>query len=467
MRDLAFDLLASRLRWPIPRVRWETARAIAGLVRDGHEGMRHSLVDWIAARRLEGEVVLGLGVIDAFGLGQHFDLAELHRAIGAPSILSDWLLARNFPEWDAAGDFRLAYAPDADVTLPEGCDVWFDRYRRSAVPPIFSHLLSRIEAATGLPMRARWEHEWRWLQSIHKESEADAPGFYFPNSDRGAVGQYDSGQRELYVSAYLRALHWAAREQAVPLPLLAPYATAALTLTRGLADIAPVRRPLWARAAFPATEDGAAEAAALWATASGSLAYGRRPIALDIVDSRDTGFAHFRFRLAAVPAGQRPGETPAELRGLQPPSHRGALGGRVGEHRALVRVQAPLAVAQTIEIASLGRGHVDLASDLKILSPYLTGTPVELLARPDGLVARAGGRAVSGWRYWYSDWRPGLPRTLDTRISSLAWARGDALDHAASIQGFRYAVAVSMSRGAREDSYRDMETTEHHFWLDD
>ncbi|HEY0596253.1 hypothetical protein, partial [Sphingopyxis sp.] len=107
MRDLAFDLLTSRLRWPIPRVRWETARAIAGLVRDGHEGMRHSLVDWIAARRLEGEVVLGLGVIDAFGLGQRFDLAELHRAIGAPSILSDWLLARNFPGWDAAGDFRL------------------------------------------------------------------------------------------------------------------------------------------------------------------------------------------------------------------------------------------------------------------------------------------------------------------------------------------------------------------------
>ena len=66
--DPSLGLLLERLLWPVPRVRWETARALARLVRTGADGALDVLIGWTADRSLESECLLGLGVIHAFEL---------------------------------------------------------------------------------------------------------------------------------------------------------------------------------------------------------------------------------------------------------------------------------------------------------------------------------------------------------------------------------------------------------------
>ena len=85
---VATDILVARLLWPAPRIRWEAARAIALLVRRGDTDVKYSLLDWIARRSLESEVVLGLSVIDAFKLGSHFRFEDVYMAIRSPSLLA-------------------------------------------------------------------------------------------------------------------------------------------------------------------------------------------------------------------------------------------------------------------------------------------------------------------------------------------------------------------------------------------
>ena len=74
--SLALSILLERLLWPVPRVRWEVGRSLARLIREGSGQAKSGLLSWIAGRKLESEAVLGLGIIDAFDLGSHFQFAS-------------------------------------------------------------------------------------------------------------------------------------------------------------------------------------------------------------------------------------------------------------------------------------------------------------------------------------------------------------------------------------------------------
>ena len=89
-------MLIERLLWPIPRVRWEAARSVANLIREEDEKAANALLNWLHVRRLESEVALGLGIIDAFCLADYFEFADVTNSIRAPSLLSDFLLKREF-----------------------------------------------------------------------------------------------------------------------------------------------------------------------------------------------------------------------------------------------------------------------------------------------------------------------------------------------------------------------------------
>ena len=245
MTNPILQMLLERLLWPVPRVRWEVARSLARLIREKDGEAAKGLLNWISARQLESEAVLGLSIIDAFDLGTYFKFADVSQAVRAPSHLSDYLLKRNFTNASDLSPFRYAISPPEPTTLPQHEEAWFDRHCKSAVPPIFSSTLTRLQTSTGFPFRKRWEHDWRWLQATHTRPEAKYPRF-FSDGDRDRAGQFDFGQRELYVSAYLRTLAFAAR-QGLPHDIAEHYAMIALAMNPGLADLEPINRPNWAQ----------------------------------------------------------------------------------------------------------------------------------------------------------------------------------------------------------------------------
>ena len=178
MTSPALQMLLERLLWPVPRVRWEAGRSLARLIREGDEEAARGLINWISARQLESEVILGLGVIDAFDLGAYFEFADVSEAVRVPSHLSDWLLKQNFTDASGLSSFRYAVSPSEPATLSQHEDAWFDRYRRWAVPPIFSLVLARLEQETAFPFRRRWEHDWRWLQADPSPSGSRVSSFF-------------------------------------------------------------------------------------------------------------------------------------------------------------------------------------------------------------------------------------------------------------------------------------------------
>ena len=83
-------------------------RSLARLIQEGDEEVKIGLLQWINRRKLESEVVLGLGIIDAFDLGAHFEFDAVFEAVRAPSFLADWILKRNFPAARGLSPFRYA-----------------------------------------------------------------------------------------------------------------------------------------------------------------------------------------------------------------------------------------------------------------------------------------------------------------------------------------------------------------------
>ena len=84
MSGPALLMLLERLLWPVPRIRWEAARSLARLIREEDREAANGLLNWISARQLESEAILGLGIIDAFDLGAYFEFADVAKAVQAP-----------------------------------------------------------------------------------------------------------------------------------------------------------------------------------------------------------------------------------------------------------------------------------------------------------------------------------------------------------------------------------------------
>ena len=213
MSDVNVDLLFARLSLPATRIRWETARSIAALIRLGEAHAKAKLLSWIADQKLESQAVIGLNIIYAFGLGSHFTFRELHSAVRAPSHLSDWLLTRLFVVTQNLFPFRYGYHDLQPPGLSETQRAWFDESRRYAVPGMFEMDLADLEQMSGKPFRELWRRNWEWLQKTYNFPAFQSPRYY---TEHGTVGIFDTPQREVYVSAYLRTLAYAAAHWGLP-----------------------------------------------------------------------------------------------------------------------------------------------------------------------------------------------------------------------------------------------------------
>ena len=468
MTEPALLMLLGRLLSPIPRVRWEVARSLAWLIRGGKREASKALLGWIRARRLESEVILGLGVIDAFRLGPYFDFSDLKTAVRAPSLLSDYLLRQNFDGVTGLSVFRYDVSPGHDATLSQEEATWFDRYRRVAVPGIFSATLADLETRTGFDFMARWEHDWRWLQMTHPRPQVQFPSF-FTKGDRGRTGQFMVGQTELYVSAYLRTLAfafihgWTSEEVADQSAMLA------LTINRGLADLEPIDRPEWARSLLPWDAARTRECVErLWKHANTLTTAREVPVALRAVDVAPGGFVEIDVTLAVGARGLSAMPAVAEAQNIcfVGWDSTGVAGPVVRSGNATVFSRGgPHILVRQVVPGHFGRVHSDMILDVRLVSPDFFGTTVEIECTPTDMRVVAEDEVLSRWMHWYADWEPTKLKEMSSFVGSISTVSESVLDDFRTRQNMDVARLVTVRRGMRPEVWGEVDVEEETFWL--
>ena len=468
MTSPALQMLLERLLWPVPRVRWEVSRSLAHLIRETDGEAASGLLNWISTRKLESEAVLALGIIDAFDLGAYFEFADVLNVVRAPSHLSDWLLKRNFTDASDLIPSRYAISPSEPASLPQHKEAWFDRYRKSAVPPIFSDVLTQLQQSTGLPFRKRWKHDWRWLCATHPRPAIEYP-YFFVGADDDRYGQFDHGQRELFVSAYLRTLAFASRCGSMPDVVAEKYAMLALTMNRGLADLEPIDRPVWARNILPC-EDRRMKAIAqkLWVSAGNAAQPDEVPLALRVVDFTPKGFVEFDMTLTIGPSGFADGPAEAEtLDYLMANERPGEMTGLVGQKAGIGprSIEHPLAMTQCVLPEDIGRVHAEMAPNIRLASPHVFETSANIQCGPTEIRLDTDSDVLSRWVHWYADWEPTISRELDSVVGSMTAVSKSRLDNLRTCSDLAVALLVRVRQASRSEFYTKHEAKSESYWM--
>ena len=422
MTPPALLMLVERLLSPIPRVRWEAGRSVAWLIRSGDADAADTLLGWIRSRNLESEVILGLGIIDAYRLGEYFDGTELCGAVRAPSFLSDYLLRRNFDGLPRLSMFGYGVSPRNQAKLSREEQTWFDRYRNVAIPGMFSSTISRLQEITRLPFMARWKHDWEWLQATDSRPQAEFPGF-FAGGDPGRTGSFMVGQTELYVSAYLRTLAFAAIRGWIPADIAQRHAMLGLTMNRGLADLEPMDRPDWARGILPWDAARNQEnAQRLWKAACTLPETGEVPVAFRVVDIDTKGFVELEVTLVIGFHGlsTQPASAHA-LEAIVADQRPADMAGPVRQSQVMTEcsIERPLFLIQKILPGDFGRLHGDMSLGIKLASPYVFGATVEVQCCSTDIRLVAGSEVLSRWMHWYADWEPTTLAEMSSFVGSI------------------------------------------------
>ena len=467
MTDPTIRILLERLLWPVPRVRWEAARALARLIRQANVEAPRALLDWISSRQLESEAVLGLDIIEAFDLGSYFDFAQLSQAIQVPSHLSNLILRHNFSEATNLPLFRFAVSPEEPASLSLEIDSWFERYRKWAVPLIFSDHIERLEKETGFPFMSRWKHEWRWLQAIHQRPSAEYP-LYFSRGDQERLGQFDHAQRELYVSAYLRTLAYATARGTLSLAGAERLSLLGLPFTRGLADLQPVERPDWTydlTSSAPENIEHLAER--LWNAATDLCNSGETPIGLRIFEANKKGFIDFDMVMTLTPLARRSTDSADIMQYCRLVNDQsvGRYETRVSQYPIVQAgsLDRPIALAEVFQPKYLGRSHIGIGTVIRLASPRVFGAPADIVCDDSEIRLDTAGGTISRWIHWYADWEPVTFPELEPSVCSLVTVSKSNIEDIQKLIGTQLNRWTRVQRTVRSSSYGKYEVTSEVF----
>ena len=467
MTEPALSLLMERLLWPVPRVRWEVARSLATLIREKHREAPKALVDWISTRQLESEVVLGLDIIEAFDLGRFFCFRELNEAIGAPSHLSDSLLKANFSDASGLYPFRYEVSPGESAPLGEEVDAWFHQYRRWSVAPILSMEFEKMGQSTGFPFIQHWNHEWRWLQFQYPRPSAEYP-LYFSGGDRQLKGQFDQGQRELYLSAYLRTLAYASLSGVISDEVAEQLALLTMPMNRGFADLSPIKRPPWARDLRARASMNTQQLAQdLLDQASASCRPGHTPVALRAIETSETGFIELDISMAVGPHGQMEeidGVAEAPLHFLV--EHPGRVSGAIcPKSLNPSRIGSPTLATQAVVPEIIGRCHLEFPLQVRLASPDVFATSGNICCDEFEIRLDTATEIFSTWTHWYTDWQPVTFPELGSTLSSVTTVSESSLNKLRLVVGQQIRHLARVKTLVRPEPFRDSNLEEQVFWL--
>ena len=469
MSSSALGMLLERLLWPVPRIRWEAGRSLARLIREGNEDATLGLLDWISRRHLESEVVAGLCIIDAFDLRAHFEFEDVTQAVQVHSLLSDWILRKNFRPHADLSPSRYSVSPSKPAPLSAYDATKFQRNRKSNIPPIFAGTLAELEKRVLYPFCERWEHEWRWLQTTNPRPQPK-PLRLYQRGSRERVGLYHQGQRELYVSAFLRTLAGAVKAGKMPHDVAEYCALMAITMNEGLADLSPIDRPDWTQNLLSVSEGDTKETArALWLNAGNTAKLGEEPIALRAIDAGSKGFVEFEIAMVFGASGFTDGPALVEDPHYFPVGDDpGRIAGPVYPDWLSAGAELtnrPYRMAHGFVPEPLGSLHVELGFNIRLLAPNFLPKRAKVRCSPTEVILDVDGEAVSRWIHWYANWEPTVEEGLNSYIGSLSTASKGSLDMLHNSSGMETACLVRVRRGIRPDSYLELESTTETFWM--
>ena len=462
----SLGLLLERLLWPVPRVRWEAARALARLVRAGNDGALDALLGWTAKRTLESECLLGLGVIHAFDLADFCPEDTARRTVLKPSLASDWMLRTVYGTHERSAPFRYTVSPQTPAHLNEDAAVLFDRLNTLAVPPVFLQTLEWLEGALDFAFVDRWRHDWSWICRSHG-MERPRPGFFLgPGRRRG--GTLHMPQGEMLVSAYLRTLAYAMHIGTMRTDQAEYHAMLALPLNRGLAELEPVERPAWSRNLLQRWRDsGHKLVEEVWAQAGRRTRPGEAPAALHVVEADERDFIEVDVDVVLGHGRLKAGEPVAEApkcgwEDAEPGCMDGDIQLREGSLGPLVE---PMTLACLVAPEHVGRVDASVALQVKLACLALGRRRGRVRCRTHDVELQVDTEVVSRWHHWYTEWEPSTFTQLDTIVSRMTTIQRTWFVEYAKSSDLSVALVARVRLGTREHTHEDHSIDVHEFWI--
>ena len=460
----SLGLLLERLLWPVPRVRWEAARAVARLIRAGDDRVLDALLEWTAKRTLESECLLGLGVIHAFDLADFCPEATARRAVSKPSLTSDWMLRTIYGTHQRSAPFRYAVSPPTPPHLDDDATAQFDRLNTAAVPPVFLQTLEWLERALDFAFVDRWRRDWSWICRSHGK-EAPRPQFFL---GRRRNGPLHTPHGEMLVSAYLRTLAYAMHIGAIQADQAQYHAMLALPWNRGLAELEPVERPVWSRNLLRRWRDSGQQLIEeIWAQAGRHTRPSETPAALHIVEVDEKDFIEVDVDVVlghgTFKGGQPVAEAPKwDWEDAKPGCMGGNIRLREGFRRPLVE---PKTLACLVAPEHVGRVDGSVALEVKLACLALGWHQGKVRCRRSDVELQVDTGVISRWHHWYAEWRPSTFTQLDNIVSSMTTIQQTWLLAYAESFGLSVALLAQVRVGTRKHTHQDHSVDVHEFWI--
>jgi len=455
------EIGVARLGLPVPTGKLVTIQAIAQALADVRTAdvFEAVLLDWIATRELESECLEGLSAL-VLAQPETEVIARARRAIGHPSIVSDYLLSLATGNPTVLPSWTGCHACPAPQLLDVDAELKALRAGRF-IPLVFTHTLERLENESGRAFVRQWAFEFKLLRR-RVRSDVDGQLDYFLRHERGNVGQFVACQGHLARSAYLRTLACAVDHWGMPQRFAEHYALQALPAEPLFLKLAPGPAPAWTAGLHQHPPEAAKSAEPLVRGAVQLIeAAGERRVMHLSAEVSDSALCHVELVVFAV----------ASVQDVADPQH--ALSfydhilGRITPARdglrAFVCPQLDLRgmermgfVPAVIPLIGVTVGY--LQSDLVGRIPYVpvsTSSLPELEATPGVGGAQLTSRSVCVGEFacWYRNWQPSHPKDWPSPIACCTTLTRNVADALAADLGGRIQQVWKLVTWTRESEY--------------
>ena len=459
-------LLLERLRWPVPRVRWEAARALAGLIRRGHTDVYELLVSWTSKRTLESECLLSLCVIFAFELEDCCSGPTTRQSVSKPSLTSDWMLNAIYPSQRKFELFRYTVSPRTRAGLATEIFELFTQINTKAVPPIFLHNLQVLEREHDFAFVDRWKHDWSWI--CRTTGEVPPKASYFIRDNNMMCNNLHLPQGEKLASAYLRTLAYALHIGKLLEDEAQYYALLTVPLSRGLASMEPVSRPSWSQNLLERWRTcGRKLIADLWSQAKQGLQANEIPANIYLVEVDDKDFIEIDIEIVLgndEVYSREPIASAPDYNWVR--TGTGSEWGDIRLSNGSVRfLKEPMTLTCFVVPRYFGRIDTYLAVRVKLACFALGMSRGRVRCTTSDVELRVGSEVISRWNHWYGDWEPSMLSALDTNVSGMASVKRMWLKKYIERRGTSVAILARVRNGTREQIYKDHEVDESEFWI--
>ena len=237
------ELLVDRLRWPAALVRERAATQLGKLIVEGNQDAPDALIAWIKHQELESLAAIGLLPFlyaATSGDAHPFTADELAAACKARSFLSELYLSHLEPSYViCSGLCRHSGWPPVEWQVPDQ----LSKLPTRPLGAIFRDRLQEIESHLLRSLTRQFDFEVSALSENHGVSPMRAL------RSTGSAEISHPGWRplvsEVWLSAFLRTLAWAASSESLPRDLALQEAAKASPIDLGLWGVRPTASPEW------------------------------------------------------------------------------------------------------------------------------------------------------------------------------------------------------------------------------